>query len=49
MKMGLRPYSSDSGPHARGPTQYPAMKSAMVSVATSVLMWKWSMSCPKMP
>lgn len=47
--MGLRPYSSDSGPQANGPTQYPATNIAMVSVATSDPMWKCSMSSERIP
>ena len=49
MNMGLRPTCSDNGPQTRGPTQYPATKSAIVNVATSVLRWKWGMSCVMMP
>jgi hypothetical protein len=35
IKMGLRPYCSDKGPHKRGPTQYPATKMDIVSMPTS--------------
>lgn len=47
--MGLRPNSSESGPHISGPTQYPAMNIAIVNVATSVPKPNCSMSCVTMP
>lgn len=40
---GLRPTDSDSGPQNSGPTQYPATKMDIVSVATSRLNPKCSM------
>jgi hypothetical protein len=35
MKIGRRPYCSESGPQSKGPTQYPQTKRATVRVPTS--------------
>lgn len=49
MKIGLRPYRSDNGPHKSGPTQYPATNKDIVNVPTSPEILNCRISCGTIP
>ena len=49
IKIGLRPYCSDSGPQRIGPTQYPATNKDIVKVPTSPEKPNWCLSCGTIP